>query len=105
MSVPRRGEQIELRLSQPELAAKLRARDQIYTILLDQMGALLSAVPPAHFAVEVVAPACASLPEPRAESVLRYERRAQMLLERGEIARKISYAGHYLPMAAALFDS
>jgi len=36
---------------------------------------------------------------------LRYEWRAQRLLDRGEIDRAITYADHYLPVASALFRS
>jgi hypothetical protein len=36
------------------------------------------------------------------EQTLRYEWRARLLLERGEIARMITYADHYLPVVEAL---
>src|SRR5437867_5093850 len=100
----RRGEQIELRLSQQELGAKVSARDEIYSILVDQIGPMISQLPVAHFAVEVIAPARSSLPAPAGENALRYELRAKVLLERGEIERGITYAQHYLPLAASLLN-
>ena len=103
ISASRRAEQLEWRLSRSELEAKLSARDRIYTILTAQMGPLLADIPLEELAVEVVTPAPALLPQPGGDRVLRYERRAQILLERGEIERGITYAGHYLPVAAALF--
>jgi len=121
MPASRRGEQIEFQLSQQELAAKVRARDQIYTILLDPteprpstlaprfdqhpyavLGSLILKLPLTHIALEVIAPACSFLPKPGSENVLRYERRAQTLLERRKIERKITYAQHYQPIATSL---
>lgn len=100
---PARGRPVEWRLRPEELEAKLAARDRIYTILTEQMGPLISGIPLADLAVEVVTPAPATLPEPGGGAVLRYERRAQLLLERGEIERAITYAGHYRPVATSLF--
>jgi hypothetical protein len=101
-SPSRRPDQIEWPLSEAELATKLGARDRIYTALTAQMGPLLAAIPLADLALEVVAPAPASLPEPDGERVVRYEWRARLLLERGEIERGITYADHYLPVATSL---
>jgi hypothetical protein len=97
----RRAEQVQRVLSPEQLEAKLRARDEVYSILTAQMPAV-SAIPRTELAVEVIAPAPADLPEPGGDRVLRYERRARLLLERGEIARMITYAGHYVPLATAL---
>jgi hypothetical protein len=124
MPASRRGEQIEFQLSQQELAAKVSARDQIYTILIEPtglrpptivpqfdrhphvtLGALILALPLTHIALEVIAPACSSLPTPDGEQVLRYEQRAQILRERGKIEREITYAQHYQPVAMSLFDN
>jgi hypothetical protein len=105
MSASRRGEQIQFQLSPQELAAKMRARDQVYTMLVDQMGPLLLETPRTHFALEVVGPACSSLPKPGIENFLRYERRAEMLLGRGEIEAKITYAQHYLPLTTSLMNN
>lgn len=104
MSEARRSQQIKLQLSREQLSAKARGRDQIYTILLKQMGPVISELPLAHLALEVVAPASSSLPKPNGDNVLRYETRAQLLLERGEIERKITYREHYLPIARSLWN-
>jgi hypothetical protein len=101
----RSGEQIGVRLSPQELAAKLRARDEIYTILVDQIGPIIAEVPVEHFAFEVIAPARPSLPAPGADHSLRYERRARELLERGEIEHMITYSQHFLPIATSLLMS
>jgi hypothetical protein len=99
----RRGEQVEWPLATHQLDAKITARDRIYSLLLEQMGPVIADIPPAELALEVVTRAAAALPAPDPEErVLRYERRAQLLLERGEIERPITYAGHYLPVATAL---
>lgn len=98
----RRAGQIALRLSEEELDAKINARDQIYTILADQMGPVLSELPRAHVGPEYVAPARSGVPEPGPDVTLRYERRAQVLVDRGEIEHKITYKRHYLPVASSL---
>lgn len=102
MPASRRHEEIELRLSEQELAAKVQARDKVYTMLTDQMGSVISQLPRAHLAREVVAPARSCLTAPGPDVALRYEWRAERLMERGEIERKISFAQHYLPVASAL---
>lgn len=104
MSEPRRSLQLELQLSREQLSAKVRGRNQIYTILLKQMGPLISDLSLAHLALEVIAPASSSLPKPSDKNVLRYEARAELLLERGEIERKITYREHYLPIARSLWN-
>ena len=55
-----------------------------------------------HSATEIFAPALEELPEPGQHHVLRYEWRAQLLRDRGEIDRVITYRDHFLPMLAAL---
>jgi hypothetical protein len=97
------GEHLEWRLSPSQLQAKIDARDAIYTILTEQMGALILDLPREHLAVEVVTPAATSLPESDGRRSLRYERRARLLLEKGEIDRAITYRDHYLPVASSLF--
>ena len=83
--------------------AKLRARDTIYTLLTAQMGAVVTDVPRDRLAVEVILPARAGLPAPGGGAMaLRYERRARLLLARGEIERMITWADHYMPVATAL---
>ena len=42
----RRADQIEIRLSEQELAVKTTARDRIYTSLVTQMGPVVAALPP-----------------------------------------------------------
>ncbi len=98
MPPSRRGSQIEFPLSEEEHAAKASTWERIYTTLVRQMGSLICRLP----STEVIAPACSTLPQPGMENVLRYEWRAQLLMDRGEIDRKITYAGHYLPMATSL---
>ena len=104
MSEPRRSLQLEVHLSQEQLSAKARGRDQIYTILLKQMGPLISELSLSHLALEVIAPASSYLPKPSDKNVLRYEARAELLRERGEIERKITYREHYLPIARSLWN-
>ena len=82
-----------LRLTAEELAAKLRARDEHYACLRRQLGDVLA---------EVFAPASDELPTPGRQHVLRYEQRARLLQERGEIDRVITYRDHFLPLVAAL---
>lgn len=101
----RRDAQVEFHLSEQELERKVWARDQIYTVLLDQMGPLISGLPHAHLAREFAAPARLSVPEPADDVALRYERRAQVLAERGEIEQKITYREHYLPVASSLLKN
>src|ERR1051325_11656590 len=92
---------IALRLSAEELDNKLRARDREYLTLRRTTGSVL-AVSPEQAATEVFAPAAEEVPVPGREHVLRYEWRARLLRERGEIGDVITFADHYLPLAAAL---
>jgi hypothetical protein len=98
----RRGEQFEFRLSERELERKVWARDEVYTALAEQMGPLITELPRAHLAREVVARARTSVPQPAPDVLLRYERRARLLAERGEVERQIAYKEHYLPVASSL---
>ncbi|HZR81608.1 MAG TPA: hypothetical protein VFD92_10970 [Candidatus Binatia bacterium] len=100
---PACGAVVEWPISSAELDRKVEARDRIYTMLAAQMGPLLTELPRDALAVEVVMPAAAELPEPGSDRVLRYERRARLLLERGDIERAITYAGHWVPVATSLF--
>ncbi|MEO8602249.1 MAG: hypothetical protein ABI629_06715 [bacterium] len=102
MPPSRRAGEVEMPLSERELAAKLAARAQGYALLQAQMGPVLAGLPQAHLAIEVVAPAPPELPAPGPDCVLRYEWRAQRLLARGEIGQAITYADHFLPLAASL---
>lgn len=102
MPASRRTGQIALRLSEEELDTKIRARDQIYTILANQMGPVICDLPRAHLGLEFMAPARTAAPEPGPDVTLRYEKRAQILAERGEIEHRITYRQHYLPVASSL---
>ena len=98
----RRGGQIEFHLSIDELGEKLAARDQVYGALRRQIAPLLAGTPADHFATEVIAPAARGLSEPSGDQILRYDWRAQLLLDRGQITRAITRAEHYVPLAAAI---
>ena len=98
---PRSGEQVAFPLSDEQLEIKLRARDEVYTILTAQLP-IVSEVPVAELATEVIVPAPTAVPEPDATRVLRYERRAQLLLDQGEIERMITYSGHFVPVVTSL---
>lgn len=98
----RRDGQTEVHLTAAEVGAKLRARDEIYTILRETLGDLLLGLTGAEVAVEVVGPAAAGVPAPDSERVLRYEWRGRLLEERAAVPAVITYAGHYRPVAAAL---
>ena len=102
MPASRRSEQIALQLSEKEVDKKIMARDEIYSILTDQMGPVLLELPREHVGLECVAPARSGVPEPGRDVTLRYERRAQILAERGEIEHRITYEQHYLPVASSL---
>jgi hypothetical protein len=105
MPSAQRDAQVEFRLSEQELDAKIQARDLIYAGLTDQLGPVISELPRAHLAVEFLTPGRLRAPEPGTDVVLRYEHRAQILSQRGEIERKITYRGHYLPVASSLLNN
>ncbi|MEE8201393.1 MAG: hypothetical protein V3R29_09530 [Candidatus Acidoferrales bacterium] len=98
----RRHGAIELRLTPEELETKIKARDEIYSQLRNQMGRTICDLPPAHLGLEMVRPAESALPTAKPDQVLRYENRGRRLQERGEVQRVITYADHYLPVASAL---
>jgi hypothetical protein len=91
-----------LRLTAGELAAKLKARDDHYSCLRRQLGTVLDEVDRDHVAVEFFAPALEGFPVPGEQHALRYEWRARLLHERGEIEGVITYRDHFLPLVAAL---
>jgi hypothetical protein len=91
-----------LRLTEEELLAKLRARDEHYLSLRRQLGAVLDGLDREHLALESFAPAQEGFPIPGQEHVLRYEWRARLLHARGEIPAVITYKDHFLPLVAAL---
>jgi hypothetical protein len=88
-------------LSEEEVAAKVVARDEVYTLLAAQLGPVILDLPTDHLATEALFPA--REPTSRAaDGILRYERRAELLLRQGAIERPITYAEHFLPIALAL---
>ena len=94
-----------LKLSAEELSSKLTAREDVYTLLRDQMGPVICDLPDSHLGHEVMAEAESELPEPGGGRVLRYEWRGDLLLQRGDIDRVIRYAEHYSPVASSLLAS
>jgi len=92
-----------LELKPEELTNKLNARQRIYTLLGEQMGATLQDLSSVHLGVEEVAVARMRVPQVAEDQVLRYEWRAKKLLQEGRIDRVIQYKENYLPVAAALF--
>lgn len=94
--------QIVVHLNEEELAHKLWARDEGYESLRQQVGPLLRDLPAEHFATEVVGPAADTLPKPGNDQTLRYDWRARLLLERGQVKGAITHADHYVPVATSL---
>jgi hypothetical protein len=97
----RAGSQMRVTLTAEELAAKLAARDQVYTILAAQLGPLVCDLPDDHLRTETLVPAVLSS-EVAGEYALRYEWRAAVLRRQGAVERAITHAGHFLPVAHAL---
>jgi hypothetical protein len=93
--------QIGFDLSADERAAKLTARDEVYTLLVEQMGPVITGLPDDHIGHEVVVPAV-GIRLPGDDLTLRYEWRSQILLASGQIGQAITYSGHYLPVVEAL---
>jgi hypothetical protein len=91
-----------LELTPVELDHKLRARDDVYTLLVEQMGPVITGISSEDCGVEFVMPAAESLPLAGTDVTLRYEWRSGLLVERGEIGRRITCAGHYLPLVKDL---
>jgi hypothetical protein len=99
----RTTESSSIALSEEEFGAKVEARDHVYTILTQQLAPQLRKVPREHWMTEYVFPAREEVPRPGPDTRLRYERRAALLLERGDIAEPILYREHYIPVASSLF--
>ena len=93
---------VTLRLTAEELAVKIAARNDYYGCLRRQLGAVLDELDEEHLAVEQFAPGLSELPTPGRQHLLRYEWRARLLQEHGEIDRVITYRDHFLPLVAAL---
>jgi hypothetical protein len=70
--------------------------------LREQLRSQLDGLPDEHFATEVIAPAAATLIEPASDQTLRYDWRARLLADRGDVDRPIARSEHYLPIAREL---
>jgi hypothetical protein len=93
---------VVMQLTEAELNAKLAARDEVYSLLRDQLGPVLALLGDEHFAREEIAAAPRVLPVPDDERVLRFEWRGKLHQQRGVVDRVITYAEHYLPVASSL---
>ncbi|QIF02552.1 hypothetical protein [Roseimicrobium sp. ORNL1] len=92
-------------LNEAELEAKVAARDGVYTILAEQFGTALTDLSRDHLGHEVLGTTPASgMREPGAAYVLRYEWRANLLLEEGAIREAITLDGHFRPVAEGLLS-
>jgi hypothetical protein len=92
---------LELHLNAAELEHKLRVRDREYRSL-QRSTESVAAVSRECAATEVFARAADAFPVPGRDHVLRYEWRARLLHERGEIEHVITFAEHFVPVARAL---
>lgn len=92
-------------LTPEEIAAKTRARQEVYTLLLEQVAPILAGVLDGHFDREVVGRHEALELVPPEDVVLRYEWRGELLRQRGEVEEVITFDDHYLPTVRALLDS
>jgi len=101
MPTSRAAGSVVVQLTEAELSAKLAARDEVYSLLREQLGPVLC-LPDEHFAREEFAAASAVLPCPDGERVLRFEWRGKLQQQRGAVDRVITYADHYLPVASSL---
>jgi hypothetical protein len=96
----REARQVIVALTKAELEAKRHAREKIYTLLRRQLGSSWDAIDDI-LGLEALVPAdMGRLGEPR--GILRYERRAQLLKQRGEIVTEITHLGNFMPIVRAL---
>jgi hypothetical protein len=98
-------ESVHITLSAEEFQTKLLARSEIYTTLSNHLARLLATIPKEHWKIECVTKARESVPRPTDDMLLRYDQRAEMLAQRGQIKEKILYHQHYVPLASTLFNS
>jgi len=96
---------VEVRLSAAEVAAKRRCRDEIYTELRAQLGAVITDLPEEYLAIEVLLPPNGQSFEPVEGRVLRYEARGRLLHEQGAVDRVITLRQHYLPLVSGLLEA
>lgn len=95
------ADRIELKLSNDESDLKASALKNIYTILRDTLGSLILSSPSA-LKTETLLPAKTPLRSPDPERVLRYERRAAALMQKGDIRSEITHTFHFLPIVSDL---
>lgn len=100
----RRDEAISIRLTPEETAAKLRARDEIYTVLRADLGETICGIAEDQLAVEEMRPADRGMKTLPEECRLRYDERGLLLLARGEVDRALNWNDHYRPVAERLFS-
>jgi hypothetical protein len=89
-------------LDATELDHKLRVREHEYQSLR-RTTASVAEVSRECAGTEVFALATETLPTPGRDHVLRYEWRARLLQERGEVDRVITFADHFVPLVTALY--
>jgi hypothetical protein len=94
--------EIAFDLDDSQAKNKRVASEAVYTLLQAQLRPALGAPPEALIQREVVMRAPVELRLPGPGRVLRYEWRAQRLFDAGKIKRKITHAGHFLPVAESL---
>lgn len=94
---------LERHLGKAALGSKKTALHEVYSILTDTMGPMITAIPDQVLARETFLRASETLLEPDEDRLLRYEWRARLLLERGEIEEAITYSGHFRPVAEQLW--
>ena len=102
MPPSRQTDCVSFDLSDQELEMKRDARDQVYTILRDDLGPLLTSGFSSFAGTEFVAASHQSLPVPSAERTLRYHWRAELLRSQGAIQTPITYEKNYLATVQAL---
>ncbi len=90
-------------LLEEELKKKIRARDEIYLNLREQLGPDFLGLPDEHLQREEIAVAGDPLASPASSGrEMRYERRAKALQKEGAIKEVITYADHFRPVAESL---
>ncbi len=96
---------VEVRLSAAEVAAKRHHRDETYTELRRQLGAVITDLPEEYLSIEVLLPPNGQCFEPVEGQVLRYEARGRLLQEQGAVDRVITLRQHYLPLVSGLLEA
>ena len=102
---PLRGRALTYELTPAEVRHKMRARDEIYVSLNDQLGPDFLGLTEEHLAHEEIAVAGDPLVVPAETGrAMRYEWRANVLLKTGQVQRAITHREHYVPMVNALLS-